>query len=104
MKTTAARRAAAGKPCLVRIPGACNGDPATVVLAHYSLAGVSGRGFKSPDYMGAYCCSSCHDAVDGRARTQFTKDELRKMHAEGVFRTWRYIELEQEHPGVVPCL
>ena len=94
----------AGKPCLVRVPGACNGDASTVVLAHYSLAGISGRGLKSPDYMGAYCCAGCHDAVDGRARTAFTKEQLRLMHAEGVMRTQRYIQLEQEQPGVVPCL
>lgn len=38
-------------------------------------------------------CSSCHDLIDGRVKTSdYTKEELRLMHAEGVFRTqeiWR---------------
>ena len=32
-KMTAARREAKGQPCMVRIPGVCNGDPETTVLA-----------------------------------------------------------------------
>ncbi|EGX06785.1 hypothetical protein ECSTECMHI813_1399 [Escherichia coli STEC_MHI813] len=36
----------------------------------------------------AIACSSCHDLIDGRVKTiDYTKEELRLMHAEGVFRT-----------------
>jgi hypothetical protein len=31
----------------------------------------------------------CHSAVDGRTKTEFSRDELRLMHAEGAFRTIR---------------
>ncbi|WII91751.1 DUF1364 family protein [Kingella negevensis] len=44
-------------------------------------------GIKPPDFMGAYACSACHDAVDGRVKTDLSEDELRLAHAEGVFRT-----------------
>jgi hypothetical protein len=36
---------------------------------------------------GAWCCSSCHDAIDGRQKSEHTFDELRLMHLEGVIRT-----------------
>lgn len=82
------RRSAAGQECLVRIPGICNGDPSTVVLAHYRLAGTCGVGMKPDDEMGAYACSLCHSYVDGRAYTTLhTYEQLRLMHCEGVLRT-----------------
>lgn len=81
------RKAAKGRECQVRLEGVCNGDPATVVLAHYRLAGVSGMGMKSPDLIGAWACSACHDAIDRRAHTDLERDYVRLAHAEGVFRT-----------------
>lgn len=81
------RQSAKGKPCMVRIAGVCNHNPETTVLAHYRLADYCGMGIKPPDFMGAYACSACHDAVDGRVKTDLSEDELRLAHAEGVFRT-----------------
>ena len=79
---------AEGRECQVRIPMICNFDHNTTVLAHYSLNGISGRGIKSPDFLGAWCCSACHDYVDGRKQSaNFNKTEIRLMHAEGVMRT-----------------
>ena len=87
-KMTSARKAARGKPCLVRLPG-CDGGGETTVLAHYSLIGISGGGLKSPDAMGAWCCMSCHAIADGRAPLPegYTRAEVRLALAEGVFRT-----------------
>lgn len=82
------RKAARGRECTVRIPGHCNGNPETSVLAHYRLAGTCGTGCKPDDTQGAIACSACHDLIDGRKRTtDYTRDELRLMHAEGVIRT-----------------
>lgn len=82
------RKLAAGRPCLVRIPGVCNGDSATTVLAHYRSSGISGIGLKSPDALAAWACSDCHDAIDRRRHTGlFTREEVRLMHLEGVMRT-----------------
>ncbi|HFI8876909.1 TPA: DUF1364 domain-containing protein [Escherichia coli] len=87
------RKAARGQMCTVRIPGYYNHDPETSVLAHYRLAGTCGTATKPHDMQAAIACSSCHDLIDGRVKTSdYTKEELRLMHAEGVFRTqeiWR---------------
>jgi hypothetical protein len=78
---------ARGKPCMVHLDG-CDGGGETTVLAHYSMSGISGRGLKSPDILGAWCCFNCHQLIDGRAYiANLTRDEVRLAHAEGVFRT-----------------
>jgi hypothetical protein len=82
------------KPCMVRLPGICNGDPATTVLAHYRLAGNCGTGLKPPDINGAWCCGNCHDECDRRTRKMPT-DAVRIAHAEGVIRTM----YELDHAG-----
>ncbi|HAX3559251.1 TPA: DUF1364 domain-containing protein [Escherichia coli] len=87
------RKEARGRECQVRIYGVCNGNPETSVLAHYRLTGTCGTAIKPHDMQAAIACSSCHDLIDGRVKTSdYTKEELRLMHAEGVFRTqeiWR---------------
>jgi hypothetical protein len=76
--------------CMVRIPGVCNFNPETTVLAHL---GGGGMGAKRHDIHGAWCCSDCHDALDGRTRPKdefgdlFTARELWHFHAQGVIRT-----------------
>jgi len=81
------RKEAKGRGCMVRIPEVCNHNSETVVLAHYRLAGVSGIGMKSPDVLGAWACSSCHDAIDRRAHTDLDRDYVRLLHLEGMART-----------------
>lgn len=87
------RKAARGMECQVRIPGVCNHDPETSVLAHYRLPGTCGTGCKPDDMQAAIACSGCHDVIDGRTKTKlYTRDELKLMHAEGILRTqqiWR---------------
>lgn len=53
---------ARGKNCTVRIPGVCNHNPETTIFAHI---GGAGMGTKASDIHGAYCCSSCHEFIDG---------------------------------------
>lgn len=81
------RKEAKGRECQVRIPGICTGENETVVLAHYTSSWLRGMGSKPHDIYGAYCCVACHNAIDGRVRTNYSREELRLMHAEGVFRT-----------------
>lgn len=88
------RRAAQGRDCMVRLPGVCNGDPATTVLAHYRSSRWSGMGQKPDDAIGAWACSACHDAIDGRTRTQYDREELRHYHAEGVMATVEQLRKE----------
>lgn len=70
------------RPCLVRLPGICNRNDDTTVLAHFRILGVSGIGMKSPDIIAAWACSACHEYVDTHKdpRTQLA-------FAHGVFRT-----------------
>lgn len=85
-------KSAKGKECQVRIPGVCNHNPETVVLAHLNGAGM---GMKHEDIHGAYACSACHDVIDGRAalpksicfRRIDSSIEKKIYHLEGVIRT-----------------
>lgn len=88
------RKEARGRGCMVRIPEVCNHNSETVVLAHYRLAGVSGIGMKSPDVLGAWACSSCHDAIDRRAHTDLDRDYVRLLHLEGMARTLAQLNRE----------
>jgi len=81
------RKYARGKPCKVRL-AVCDGGGDTTSLAHYSLIGISGRGLKSPDILGAWCCAPCHRLVDGKEHIAgLCREEARLALAEGVFRT-----------------
>ena len=87
------RKLAKGRECQVRVPGVCNSNPETVVLAHINeraLLGV-GTGMKPHDLFGAYCCSACHDAVDGRTDGDYTWPELDKYLSDGIFRTQKIL-------------
>lgn len=81
------RRFARGKECTVQLP-CCNHDPATTVLAHLRMSGITGIGQKAPDILGAHCCSSCHVAVDTYGHSQeYDRDFVRLAFFEGVMRT-----------------
>ena len=88
------RKQAKGRGCMVRIPGVCTHNSETVVLAHVRLTGVSGMGMKAPDILGAWACSSCHDAIDRRAHTDLDRDYVRLLHLEGMARTIAQLEKE----------
>ena len=80
------RKLAKGRDCTVRIPGICNWNPATTVLAHYRLADTCGIGLKPDDLLGAFACSACHDEIDRRTRL-IDAETARLYHCEGVMRT-----------------
>jgi len=80
------RKEARGRECQVGLPGICNGNSETVVLAHYRMAGLCGTGMKPADLFGAWCCSSCHDEIDRRTRLTDAGD-AHMAHLEGVIRT-----------------
>lgn len=94
-KMTKLRKEARDRPCMVRVPDICTYGGEDTVLAHYRMAGLSGMGQKPDDRFGAWACHACHDAIDGRGVSVYkgidarglTRDDLRLLHAEGVFRT-----------------
>ncbi len=81
------RKQAKGRGCTVRLPGVCNHNSETVVLAHIRMPGISGIGLKADDALGAWACSACHDAIDRRAHTDLDRDYVRLAHLEGMVRT-----------------
>jgi len=78
------RKSAKGRDCQIRIPGVCTGDSSTVVLCHLPGGGMGG---KMPDLFGAFGCSACHDAVDGRSYTAYPSPTIKRWFYEAVFRT-----------------
>ncbi len=78
---------ARGRECTVRIPGVCNHDPDTVVLAHIRMVDISGFGIKANSLFGAYSCHACHMVADGQVPSEYTHDERRLMLLEGMVRT-----------------
>jgi hypothetical protein len=89
-------KSARGEQCQVRIPWVCNRDPETVVFAHLNGGGM---GMKHLDCEGAYCCSACHDVVDGRVDSRFTRLEIENDFHWGCVRT-RAILVEK---GLLIC-
>lgn len=78
-------KSARNQECQIRVPGVCNRNPETTVFAHLNGAGM---GYKFPNIIGSYACSSCHDAVDYRANNKnYSEDELKLMLLEGMIRT-----------------
>ncbi|WJV61024.1 DUF1364 domain-containing protein [Pectobacteriaceae bacterium C52] len=80
------KKEACGRDCQIRIPGVCNFNSETTVLAHYRFAGTCGTGIKPDDIQGAWACSACHDEIDRRTH-HINTETARLYHAEGVMRT-----------------
>ena len=101
------RKEAKGRECQINIYKVCNQNPETTVLAHPNnkLLFGGGMGLKPHDIFGAWACSACHDAVDGRAVAshngiKYTYRELQILFDEGVFRTQKIL-LDEEKIGVI---
>ena len=92
-KSKKLRDSARDQDCNIRIPGVCNFNPETTVLAHVAKGGM---GEKGNDYHATFSCSNCHDAIDGRLKTQWSKLDLSDMANDGMRRTqdyWVYVGL-----------
>ena len=80
------RKSARMQECTLMIPGVCNHNPETVVLAHAPHRD-KGMGYKGPDDWAAYCCSSCHDYLDGRLHTNDSVEDKLVAWYWGVQKT-----------------
>lgn len=80
------RKAARGRPCMMRLPG-CDGGGDTTVLAHIRL-GHFGMGSKPPDVCGVWACHNCHDVMDGRQSvSEYWQGQIEPMMLRGLIRT-----------------
>ena len=80
------RDGAKGQPCTMRLPGICNGNPETTVLAHANGAGM---GMKADDFDAADMCSDCHSAFDQRTKCEWDKEQLQIMFGYARYQTIR---------------
>jgi hypothetical protein len=79
------RNSAKGRDCQVRLPFICNYRNETTVLAHL---GGAGMGMKRDDIHAAFCCSDCHDVVDGRVKsTELARFEVLIYFYQAIIRT-----------------
>lgn len=86
---SAIRKSARGQECTVRIPDVCNFDPATTVLAHRNGGSA---GMKNGDNEAAYCCSACHDVIDGRRILKWLdQNQIKLWHYDGIMRTQKIL-------------
>jgi hypothetical protein len=75
------RDSARGQCCTFRIPGVCNFNSETTVLAHLPC-GQKGTGMKSPDMMAAFACSACHKYIDSENRWRVSAYDYLRALAE----------------------
>lgn len=84
---------ARGMPCLFRVRGVCNHDPATTVAAHSNWPEHGGKGGarKADDCYSAWACHACHTWLDfGPADGELKKVTFMCAHLSQV-RHWRAI-------------
>ena len=66
------RKSARGEDCSLRLVPCSSNE--TTILAH--IGRNRGMAIKCADYFAVYACSNCHDVIDGRVNTGFSKVEL----------------------------
>lgn len=66
------RQSAKDEDCSLRL-GFCSSNE-TVVLCH--IGRNRGMALKCSDHFAVYACSACHDIIDGRVKSPFSKVEL----------------------------
>jgi hypothetical protein len=87
---------------MAQLESICNHNPETTVLAHMNekaMFGV-GMGQKVPDIFAAWLCSDCHDALDGRIKTNMTYLERFAEIMEAVLRT-QNILFNEDKIGII---
>lgn len=77
---------ARGKRCMVNLE-CCNHNPETTVLAHVYPKGTKGMGMKGLDIIATWACSSCHDVLDGRAKSEYSHEDLQRIGFESALKT-----------------
>lgn len=88
------RKSAKGKDCQVRIYGYCCANPETTIAAHINRKGLHGMGCKTSDILTVRACCVCHDVLDGRMPSWYTREQLDGFALDALCRT--LVAYEQE--------
>ena len=86
------REKARGQECFLRLPGHCNGNPETVVLAHIRRGGIAGVGQKPCDTAAMPMCSGCHAVFDGRATSPLQRTIIDAEALRGLVQWLSYVD------------
>jgi hypothetical protein len=88
---------ARGMPCLLQVPGVCNGRTDTTVACHSNL-GIHGKAGarKADDFWSCWGCSACHHWLDrGPADALLKEVAFLAAHLLQVLE-WRRIEADRQ--------
>ena len=83
MKSKKIRASAKGEDCTLLL-GECSSNE-TVVLCH--IGSIRGMAIKCSDHFAVYACSNCHDIIDYRANSSYTRQELAEIKLIALERT-----------------
>ncbi len=91
---------ARGRPCLLRVPGICCGDPATTVACHSNLGEHGKAGArKADDQYTVWGCAACHRWLDqGPATAEAKAAAFMRAHLDQVL-AWRAIAADTMAPA-----
>ena len=86
MKQNKFTKSARGEDCTLQMWPHCNGNTETTVLCHLPSE-FKGVALKSPDWWAVFGCSSCHDILDGRAKSSLSEYEVLQCAMWALYRT-----------------
>jgi len=85
---------AKGRDCTVQLFPYCNFNPETTIFAHFNSES-KGVALKSENWWGSFCCSDCHDIIDGRrAVDDISPLEIEQAKFRSLHRTLK-IQIEE---------
>lgn len=89
------REMARGMPCLLRVPGVCTQDRATVVCCHSNSSAHGKAGArKADDHYSVWGCFACHSWLDtGKAPAAAKASTFMRAHLDQVLE-WRAIAFD----------
>lgn len=91
---------AQGEPCLLRVPGVCNGNSDTVVAAHSNSAKHGkGKAMKAHDFYSVFSCAACHFWLDVGAATREEKEAAFAAAFERQRKAWADIAWDEKQPA-----
>jgi len=70
------RNSAKGESCSLRVSPNCTDEYGAVVLCH--IGKNRGMGIKCSDHFAVYACNHCHDEIDGRVHSVFSRVEIER--------------------------
>jgi hypothetical protein len=90
---------AQGEPCLLRVPGVCNGDSDTTVAAHSNQsAHGKGKAMKAHDWASVWACSACRCWLDVSVATRAEKELTFSLGLNRQIKAWEDIAGDEKQP------